>query len=211
MANIEHKTIADADRHEPKGASVATIKQALLSNGDGSTYFGFVNYTDVAGKPVIKGYKQIMYGASTASSQNPSAVDTPLTIEFGAAQSLTDVSLASTGVMTFLTAGQYLVETSLRVSRTAASGTVKLFIRALYNGSQILASSNTTMNDLAATIPVTYTVLVDAAVNDTLKFEILRDSTGLNNGGLKQDVPTLAGWNASPSSNMTVYKYLGSN
>lgn len=211
MANIEHKLIVDADRHEPKGASSATAKQSLLSNGDGTTYFGFTNYNDLAGKPVIKGYKQILYGASSASSQNPSSTDTPLGIEFGTAQSLTDVSLASTGVLTFLTPGQYLVELSLRLSRPIGTGTVILYTRAMYNGAQILASSSTTLTDIAAVIPVTHTILVDAAANDTFLMQVMRDSTGLNSGGLKQDTPTAAGWNASPTANITVYKYVGSN
>src|SRR3546814_5253265 len=96
MAKIDHKLIADADRHEPKGASTATLRQALLSDGAGGTYFGFPLYSDLSGAPAISGYKQIMYAASSASTQNPSTVNTPLDIEFGAAQSLTNVSIAST-------------------------------------------------------------------------------------------------------------------
>jgi hypothetical protein len=211
MANIEHKLIADADRHEPKGASTATLRQALLSDGAGGTYFGFPLYSDLSGAPEISGYKQIMYAASSASAQNPSAVNTPLDIEFGAAQSLTDVSLASTGIVTFLTAGQYLLELSLRVSRTAATGAAIIYTRAMYNGSQILASSSATLTDLAAVIPVTHTILINAAVNDTFKMQIMRDSTGLSNGGLKEDTPTLSGWNASPTANLTMYKFSGNS
>ena len=36
MANIEHKNITDAERHEPKGASTATIDQVYASDGAGS-------------------------------------------------------------------------------------------------------------------------------------------------------------------------------
>lgn len=209
MANIEHKLIADADRHEPKGASTASLKQTILSDGAGGTYFGFTNYSDIAGKPDFKGYKQIMYAASSASGQNPTSTDTPLDIEFGAAQSLDDVSLSSTGVITFLKEGQYLLELSLRVSRIASAGSCTIYTRAMVNGSQILASGSITLTDLVSVIPVTHTVLVDAAVNDTFKMQIMRDSSGLNVGGLKQDTPTASGWNASPSANVTVYKYIG--
>jgi hypothetical protein len=211
MANIEHKLIVDADRHEPKGASSATVKQALLSNGDGTTYFGFVNYSDLSGKPAFKGYKQILYGASAASSQDPTATNTPLGIEFGTAQSLTDASLDSTGVLTLLTPGDYLFEVSLRLARPIGSGSVILYTRAMYNGAQILASSSATLTDVAAVIPVTHTILVTAVANDTFKMQVMRDSTGLNQGGLKQDTPTAAGWNASPTANISVYKYVGSN
>lgn len=37
--NIEHKDIVDVDRHEPKGASSASLGQVLSSNGDGTTSF----------------------------------------------------------------------------------------------------------------------------------------------------------------------------
>src|SRR3546814_1606977 len=93
--------------------------------------------------------------------------------------------------------GQYLLEVSLRLSRTAATGAAIIYTRALYNGAQTLASSSATLTDLAAVVPVTHTILVNAAVNDTFKMQIMRDSTGLNNGGLKQDTPTASGWIAS--------------
>src|SRR3546814_13235449 len=121
-----------------------------------------------------------MYAASSASTLIPSTVNSPLDIEFGAAQSLTNVSIASTGVVTFLTSGQYLLEVSLRLSRTAATGAAIIYTRALYNGAQTLASSSATLTDLAAVVPVTHTILVNAAVNDTFKMQIMRDSTGLN-------------------------------
>lgn len=49
---IQHSNIADADRHEAKGASTATLGQVLRSDGDGTTSFklpirtGWYNYED---------------------------------------------------------------------------------------------------------------------------------------------------------------------
>lgn len=37
--NIAHKNISDANRHEPKGASSASVNTVLTSNGDGTTSF----------------------------------------------------------------------------------------------------------------------------------------------------------------------------
>ena len=42
MANVEHSVIADAERHEPKGASTASDGEFLMSNGDTTTQFAFV-------------------------------------------------------------------------------------------------------------------------------------------------------------------------
>lgn len=58
MANIEHKDIVDAQRHEPKGASTAPVGYMLVSNGDGTTSWvaqpakgtslGWFDYNDLA-------------------------------------------------------------------------------------------------------------------------------------------------------------------
>jgi len=49
--SIQHSAIADADRHEPKGASTATTGQTIVSNGDGTTKFGSLPYSSVTGGP----------------------------------------------------------------------------------------------------------------------------------------------------------------
>lgn len=206
---MEHKLIVDADRHEPKGASTAAINQVMKANGDGTTYFGFVNRSELAGTIIKAGYSKLLYAESSASSQDPTATNTPLQIEFGAAQSSDDVSLSSTGVLTFITAGQYLLELSYRYGRTAATGSAILFARALLNSSQLVASSCAVLVDSAQIVPVTNTIIIDVDASDTFKMQLIRDSSGLNNGGLKQTTPSLSGWNSSPSANMTVYKYLG--
>lgn len=51
MADIQHASIADADRHEPKGASTASANDVLTANGDGTTSFKSVNYGNVSGTP----------------------------------------------------------------------------------------------------------------------------------------------------------------
>lgn len=43
---IEHVNIVDAERHEPKGASTATIDQVWASNGAGSGSFREIPYSD---------------------------------------------------------------------------------------------------------------------------------------------------------------------
>lgn len=48
----EHVDLPDAERHEPKGASTAVDNTVLKSNGDTTTSFGFVNYSEVQNTPV---------------------------------------------------------------------------------------------------------------------------------------------------------------
>lgn len=46
MPSIEHANIADAQRHEPKGASTATVDQVYASNGAGSGTWRELPYQD---------------------------------------------------------------------------------------------------------------------------------------------------------------------
>lgn len=51
MADVQHSTIADADRHENKGASSAVAGSYLRGNGDGTTTFQLIPYSEVNGTP----------------------------------------------------------------------------------------------------------------------------------------------------------------
>lgn len=53
MANVQHSTLTGSDLHEMKGAATAANKTVPISNGAGSTPFGFVSYTDITDKPNI--------------------------------------------------------------------------------------------------------------------------------------------------------------
>ena len=44
--------------------------------------------------------------------------------------------------------------------------------------------------------------------NDTLSFEILRDSSGNNSGGLFTSSTTLVGWNDSPSARIVINRFI---
>lgn len=206
MATIQHKDIADADRHEVKGASTATIATIPISNGDGTTTFRKVNFADMGTKPVANGYLQVLAGSSTATSQQPAGTNTALQVEFGAAQSLTDVSLSAAGVLTINTAGWYLLDVLCRFSRTTSTGTAIMFHRVKRNGAQILNSNSITLTDTAQVIPFSTTLAIQGIPGDTYTFEIMRDSAGINNGGLSQTIPSAGGWNVSPSATVLVSK-----
>lgn len=49
--SIQHSAIADADRHEPKGASTASNRQVLTAKGDGTTEFANTSYNDLTDVP----------------------------------------------------------------------------------------------------------------------------------------------------------------
>lgn len=206
---MEHLVIPDAQRHEAKGASTASLNQVLKSDGDGTTSFGFVGYSEVTGKPSAQGYRQVLTGRSTAASQSPTATNTALQVEFGTAQALTDVTLDATGVLTFLTAGDYEVVTFLRFGRTTATGQAILFNRVLLTGVQYLNSNSIMLDSANTIIPFSSTIKIQATAGMTYQMQIYRDSAGINNGGLTQQNPSLSGWASSPTATIVVNKFGG--
>lgn len=206
---VEHVSIADADRHEVKHASTGVLNQALLSNGDGTTRFAFPSYDNLVDKPTIVGYQQVLTGFSSAASQNPSAVDTPLQVEFGAGSVTTDATLAASGTLTFHTAGEYIVTLFLRFGRTSGVGSAIILNRFLINGVQGLNSNGLKIGDQDTIIPFSTSLNVQATAGMTFQLQIMRDSAGINNGGLFRILPTVGSWNLSPSATIVVSKYVG--
>lgn len=66
----EHSKIADAERHEPKGASTATSNHVLKSNGDGTTTFGAVDYSELTGSPVAAVVADVDVSGTTTAIAN---------------------------------------------------------------------------------------------------------------------------------------------
>lgn len=206
---VEHVSIQDADRHEVKHASVGVLNQALVSNGDGTTQFKFYSYNDLANKPTFVGYQQVLSGFSTAATQNPSAVDTPIQIEFGAGVVTAAATLASNGLLTFNIPGDYIITLFLRFGRTAGGGTAITLNRFLINGVQGLNSNAVKLPDQDSVIPFSTSLNLTATAGMTFALQIMRDSAGINNGGLTRILPTLAGWNLCPSATIVVSKFVG--
>lgn len=77
MANIEHSAIADANRHEPKGASTAVNKTVPTSDGAGGTSFSFVDYLDVTNTPAVVAIPGWWNYNDTATASTPITIPTP--------------------------------------------------------------------------------------------------------------------------------------
>lgn len=205
---VEHVNIPDAQRHEPKGASTAVANQLAHANGDGSTTWKFLDYANLVNKPTNFVPLPVLSSFSSAS-QNPSAVDTPIQINFGSPQSNTHVSLAANGTLTFNTSGTYAITLFLRFSRTAAGGQAILITRFLINDVQGLNSNGVSLPDATSITPFSTTLLFTVTAGTTFKLQLIRDSSGINNGGLASFTPTLAGWNVVPSATLVVEKLTG--
>ena len=216
---IEHESIPEAGLHEPKGVSTSLIEKVYHADGAGS---GVWKYPELKGQgvssildlPFSSGGDVIwrqgatkavsLITATSVVTQQPSAVDTPLQVEFGAAQAITGIDLSVTGTITCLVAGTYTFAATFRFERSTAVGVAHIVLRALLGGVQLGPSFSVGMNDTADAQQVSFTNSLDLSVNDTLAFEIVRDSSGINDGGLGAFNPVLAGWSDVASADLRV-------
>lgn len=205
---MEHKDIPDAQLHQIKGAASASSGQVPIATGSGTAAFGFLDWSQVANKPTSSGYQSKLSSFSSVN-QSPSAVNTPLQITFGSAQSTADVSISSAGVITFNTSGNYLIDIFLRFGRSTSTGNAILLNRILKNGAQILNSNGLILSAATQTIPFSAAIPLTMAAGDTMTMEVARDSAGTNDGGLFVISPTIAGWNIVPSATVVVNKFVG--
>jgi hypothetical protein len=153
----------------------------------------------------------LVLSAQSTVNQVPSALDTPLQVTFGAAQGTgaSPVQLLSNGSIVFNQAGLYLFNGFANFERQGSSGgvTVTLF-RALKNGIQILPTKGVELNTTGVMIPYELTIPFNAEAGDILTWEIMRDSSGTNAGGLYIHT-SLGGWSNVPSADVAIWKIGG--
>lgn len=202
--SIQHSAILDADRHEPKGASTATARQVLLSNGDGTTKFDAVAFSDLTGIPSTLLSAAVLTGTSTSTTQNPSAANTNTDVIFGSGSTTTNATLSSAGVITFNVGGTFLVQADLNVGRDAGTAASILYVRALKNSVAVGSPIEVRLLNAVDRKKTSLVVAVAASAGDTMKFQFVSDSSGDGGGGLRQDTPTASGWSVIPCAKLTV-------
>ena len=157
--------------------------------------------------------ERVLRGSSTASTQNPTGTDSALQIEFGIAQnSASDpVMIDALGNITFNDAGSYFALIDFQFGRTGASGTSILFGRFLADGAQVFNSVEARLENANNLSPVEFHLeFPTIAATTVFTFEIIRDSTGNDSGGLvgSGSLPTAAGWTTSASSTIDIFRRL---
>ena len=152
-------------------------------------------------------FTQVLNGSSTVA-QAPSALDTPLVVSFGAAQGSpsTDVELLAGGKVIFNRAGSYFVNGYGSVERQGGSGGVAIVLfRAVLNGTQISTTKGFHLDSVNLTVPYEVSIPFQANAGDVLEFQIMRDSSGVNAGGLYPHT-NLGGWSNVPSAQIQIWK-----
>ena len=151
----------------------------------------------------------VLYAFSTVN-QAPSVLDTPLQVTFGAAQNTaTDpVMLDALGNITFNKTGMYLFNGFGNIERQGSSGGVSvLLFRALIDGVQAGVVKGFELNTTGVMFPYETTIVINITeVGTVLTWEILRDSSGVNQGGMYTHT-ALGPWDDVPSAQIQIFKF----
>ena len=204
---IEHKNIQESGLHEPKGASTATLGQVYVSDGAGSGSWGIVPSTFDPKTMVVE---RLLDATSLAASQQPVAVDTPVQLEFGAAQNTVSdpVMISAAGAVTINTAGTYRIKLSFAYGRTGGAGVSELYFRALIGGTQAGQSIHAKVSSADVYIPFTDEAWLTLPAGMVITYELMRDSSGNNSGGIFSGSPTPVDWNDNPCAALRVERWV---
>lgn len=156
---------------------------------------------------VVAGVKEVeVLRAASTAAQEPTAVDTPLQLTFGAAQgSASDpVMVNAAGLVTFNQAGNYAVRLKLQCGRTGATGASILLSRLLLNGAQLGSAAAVKMTSTDATTPTESRVVLNVSAGQTFAAQIMRDSAGPNFGGVYPLAAAVTAWGTAPSALLVI-------
>lgn len=147
--------------------------------------------------------------AQSTVTQAPSALDTALQVTFGAAQGTSGdaVMISSGGLITFNETGLYLINGYGSVERQGSSGgTAILLFRFLVNGTQAgsVKAFHLDTTNVSTPYEITFPINITTA-GTTASFQIMRDSSGTNAGGLYPHT-NLGGWSNVPSAEVNIWQ-----
>lgn len=157
--------------------------------------------------------ERLIDGASTSTTQYPSGSGNVnrLQIEFGPSinTGVDPVQLDNLGRVTVNRTGLYRIKVALQFGRSGSAGTATILFRVLVNGVQ---AGRSVAVDLQASSSLDYFendtwITLPAGVE--LTFEIMRDPAGNDSGGLR-GLPSVDGWNSSPSAAIRIERLIDS-
>lgn len=209
-------------------ARISTYQEDLLPTADDRVIGSDSDANDVTrnykigdiielAKETIAPSSSIVLSAFSNEEQLPTETGEPLQVTFGGSQndSNDSVMLLSDGTIVFNQTGHYVFTGYGNFERQGSSGGVAILLfRSLLNDVQsgITKVVHLVHTDISIPYEVTQHINIDTE-GTTLKWEIMRDETGTNAGGLYPhvinyiDVAGVQGWPNVPSAAVTISKF----
>ncbi|MBL4613244.1 MAG: hypothetical protein JKY91_05815 [Emcibacter sp.] len=155
--------------------------------------------------------ERVLTAFSLASAQNPTAGGGPsnaIQIEFGAAQNGVNdpVMIDVDGTITINEGGFYRAKVTLVHGRITNPGTSELLFRVLVNGAQSGISVPQKISGADVLAVYELDAWVSAPSGTAFKFEVMRDSSGNDSGGLIAGTVTAdpGAWNPAPCATILI-------
>lgn len=185
--------------HDSTGilTTITKVNVSVIRSGvDGNQEYGKGSVTGIEFSKVgIENgtVETLLVASSLASNQDPTGLGVVNTIqvEFGAAQfGPTDpVQIDVAGVVTFNESGLYRMKISAQIGRTGAGGVSEVLLRAVLNSVQVGRTVPAKLDNANVIIPYAEETWINIIAPSVLTFEVMRDDSGMNFGGLVgQDV-----------------------
>lgn len=146
---------------------------------------------------------EILLIASDTTQQDPTTTDTPLQVTFGPSQR----HLSADGTITIREKNQYFFRFELQLGRDVAGGVAFIFFRVLVDGVQEGESTFWKLDGPNDDVEVT--IITDALELDggqEVTLEMIRDSTGMDDGSLMVNTPVLGDWTPSRSAIVRMWR-----
>ena len=178
---------------------------------------GSVNFNGTlkkSGKDVLVGgaVGEVLRSASI-TAQNPTGLGVPLQIVFGAASGSgsTPVQISAAGLVTFNQAGKYAVRIKFQVGRIGGAGVAIVLTRMIKNGAPLGSPDVSYINSSDSISVKESRVALDVLAGDTVIFQVARDPSGNNSGGLTTFTPTgsLSSWGTTASALLVIERFDG--
>ncbi len=176
----------------------------------GSSYGGAGVFDPTSGMTI----ERLVDGKSLATVQNPTGTGeaNAIQIEFGAALNGAGdpVQLLADGTLRINQAGLYRLKISLSYGRSGGSGQSELRFRALINGVQAGQSIGIEIDNANTTLAFADEAWLYLPAGLDITYEIMRDSSGNDSGGLIQPVVTAGtapSWNPTTCAALRVERW----
>lgn len=140
--------------------------------------------------------------------QDPPGLGITTQVTLGDAQTTPFFDVDALGNITCLATDEYTFRVRLGFGREGAAGESQLYVRFLVNGTPTNYSVVAILDNQRIEIPATFEGSFAVTAGDVLTVEMIRDTDGDDSGGLRAGIPTVAGWNPSPSALVTATRFV---
>ena len=217
-SNLADNTSKAITPQKVREVSTQEVDSALnVAETSSQVVAGPVNFTGTlkkSGKDVLVGGSvgEVLRSASI-TAQNPTGLGAPLQIVFGAASGSgsTPVQISAAGLVTFNQSGKYAVRVKFQVGRTAGAGISHILTRMLKNGAQVGTPDISSIETANQIYTKESRVAIEVLAGDTIAFQVARDPSGNNSGGLAIFTPTgaLSAWGVTASALLVIERFEG--